>query len=70
MEENSINLDKSLIYTFRGLFKKNKIYTEDNIIPCITYGSVKQEIEDKYGWYNIIFDKDICQWVVFQYLLE
>lgn len=64
------NMNKSEIYTVQGMFIKNELIGLDFIIPCMTYGSARDIIEYKYGWFNIIWEPDVNSWVIFQYLIE
>lgn len=42
------------IVTVLGLFRDNKIIQPNGkVIPAVTYGTLRKEIEFKYGWFNI-----------------
>lgn len=61
--------NKSLVYTVQGLFTNNTIVTPDGeTIPCITYNSLKQECDFEFGYYNLVWEEDIKEWVVIQFV--
>lgn len=63
-------MDKSIVHTIFGMFCDNELTTLDGkIIPCITYGSVRNQINNKEGFYNLKWSDDIDQWIIFQFAL-
>ena len=61
--------NKDEIVTVVGIFSDNIIRTADgDRIPCITYGSLRNEITEKYAFLNMYYSYDIERWVVFQYV--
>jgi hypothetical protein len=61
-------LDKPFKTVF-GLFHGNIIFCDTGEeISCVTYGIIRKEIDDKYGFYNL--KKNMHgDWVIFQYVL-
>lgn len=58
------------IRTLVGIFLNNEITTEDGEAHnCITYNMVKQQIQGKFGCFNLRYSPNIDEWVVFQYAL-
>lgn len=63
MEENVI--------TLHGKFTRNTIILDDGReFKCITYGSVRKQIDEKYGFFNLRYSEDINDWIIFQYILD
>lgn len=64
------NLDKNEIHTIAGTKIGKGIVTEDGeLFECITYGSVRKVIQNKQGFFNVIWNTDIEEWIIMQYVL-
>lgn len=62
--------DEVITKTVQGIFKDNKITTiSGEIVECITYGSVRKEIENKEGYLHLKWSEPLQCWVLFQYIL-
>jgi hypothetical protein len=58
------------VCTLAGVFKANTIYTLDGEkFDCCTYGRVQEVIEGKAGIFNLRYNTDVMDWIIFQYLL-
>lgn len=58
------------IKTIVGTYTNSEIITPDGeIIKCITYNSVHNQIENKFGAFNLRWSDDIDKWIIFQYVL-
>lgn len=56
------------IKTVVGIFKDNEItFDSGEIIKCITYKSLRQKIENKYGAFNLKKNTH-GDWVIFQFM--
>lgn len=67
MEENQNPVE---ICCKNGIFKDNILMTPSGeCIPCITYGSLRTEIEGHFGYFNMRFEPKINRWIIFQYVL-
>ena len=54
-----------------GTYIKNVIYSETGEkFQCCTYGSVRREIEGKSGVFNLRYEKNINDWIVFQWIID
>ena len=59
------------IRTIAGIFKENVIYSgEDERFTCYTYGSVRKQIEGKSGIFNLRYEANVLDWIIFQYVLS
>lgn len=62
--------DKENLHTVYGTFKDNIIYADDgDEIECITYGSVRKEINEQEGFFILRWSNDIDKWIVFNYII-
>ena len=58
------------ILCYQGVFTDNKIIRPyDDDVSCITYDSIRKEIEGHYGFFNLKYSEDLNEWVIFQYCL-
>ena len=56
--------------TIAGTFKENVIYSgKDERFSCCTYSSVRIKIEGKTGVFNLKYEDNIRDWIIFQYVL-
>lgn len=66
---NSIVITEPII-TVLGIFKDNSITTEEgDVIECVTYQRVREQIDGKIGFYHLIRYVDHPIWTIFQYIL-
>ena len=62
--------DAEDILTVAGTFRENVIYSvNDEKFKCCTYSRVREVIEGKFGVFNLKYNSDIQDWIVFQYIL-
>ncbi len=59
------------IRTIYGKFNKNVLtdLNTEEIIKCLTYGIIKDRIEDEIGMYNLKWNDMAKCYVIFQYVL-
>lgn len=59
-----------VIRTIYGKFEDNYLtdYETGEIISCLTYGSVRKEINNKEGFFNLKLNA-WGDWIVFQYII-
>lgn len=58
------------IMTTLGTFINNSIITDDGeTIDCITYGSIKREVENKRGFFQLVWSDQFSCWKIIQYIL-
>lgn len=68
-EPNSIIEVEPTIAVF-GIFKDNKIITPDGeVIECVTYGRVREQIDEREGFYHLIKYVDRPIWCIYQFIL-
>lgn len=57
------------ILTLAGTFSENIIYTiEGEKFKCCTFGSVREKIEGESGIFNLRYNANFADWVIFQYV--
>lgn len=55
----------------QGIFVDNTIVQPDNsVVECITYLRTRQQIEMRSGFFHLIKQEPIKDWVIFQYCLD
>lgn len=62
-------LDKKYIHCLFGKFTGSKIICDVGEYSAITYKINWEQIKDKIGFYNIVWDTDINRWIIYQYVL-
>lgn len=66
-----MELDKNNIETLHGIFKDNIITTDNGEeLGCISYGSLRNAMENKLAFFALRWSDDVNNWIVFQYVLD
>ena len=56
--------------TIKGIYGRNSIMDDEgNMTNCITYNTVNRVIEDKYGWFALVYFKPFNKFIIYDYML-
>jgi hypothetical protein len=69
LTNQTVLVDEPII-TVYGIFKDNTITTQEGeVIECVTYSRISEQIDGKIGFYNLIQYVGHPIWTIFQYIL-
>ena len=61
-------MEKPFIKTIYGYFRNNTISHSKGVIDVLTYGIIRKECDNRWGFFNILWHKKGKKWIVIQFM--
>ena len=60
--------DKEQIYTLMGFFHRGYIHTFRGLYQVSMYQKLQKECGTKWGFFNVMWNKNVGRWIAFQFV--